>query len=313
LIRKYKLFITNLNKMKNKFLILFALTLSVSVYAQSKKEMDIEAIKSMCGCYEVGFNFAETFNYSNDTLYRPSKVKHDKGLELALLIEDEDNKISIQHLLVVGPKDRQMVVKHWRQDWLFQNTDLYSYNGDNQWLFDSKKPEEVEGQWTQKVYQVDDSPRYEGTGTWVFIDGKQYWESRADAPLPRREYTIRNDYNVTTRTNRHEIVDSGWLHIQDNDKVLRKNGEDVLVAQEKGYNTYVKVSDERCAAAMTYWEENEKLWKKTRKVWDNVFAKHTDLVLEDKVAGKKLWEHLFDLDSKVKSKEISEIIESFVK
>ena len=53
-------------------------------------------------------------------------------------VEDEDNKISIQHLLQVGRPDSPHIVKHWRQDWLFENTDFYTYNGDNEWVFETK-------------------------------------------------------------------------------------------------------------------------------------------------------------------------------
>ena len=28
-----------------------------------------------------------------------------------------------------------------------------------------------------KIFQVDDSPRYEGTASWVHVDGKSYWEN----------------------------------------------------------------------------------------------------------------------------------------
>ena len=222
---------------------------SISINAQSKKTKDQNAIKEMCGCYEVTFNFAETFNYSKDKNYKASKTKVDKGLEWAGLVEDENNKISIQHLLQVGnPKD-PMIIKHWRQDWIFQNTDFYTFNGDNSWTFEQKNKKNVKKQWTQKVYQVDDSPRYEGSGTWIHIDGKSYWENETTAPLPRREYTKRSDYNITLRGNRHEITNYGWVHDQDNSKVIREEGkEDVLLAKEKGYNTYVKVADNRCKA-----------------------------------------------------------------
>ena len=104
---------------------------------------------------------------------------------------------TIQHLLVVGPPDQQMVIKHWRQDWIYENTNFYMFNGDNQWQFVNKPKSEVKGQWTQKVYQVDDSPRYQGSASWVHVDGKSYWENITSAPLPRREYTKRSDYNVT--------------------------------------------------------------------------------------------------------------------
>ena len=57
------------------------LLMAVSVNAQSKKKKDKNAIKEMCGCFEVTFNFAETFNNSKDSLYKPSKKKIAKGLE----------------------------------------------------------------------------------------------------------------------------------------------------------------------------------------------------------------------------------------
>ncbi|WP_317206268.1 DUF6607 family protein, partial [Tenacibaculum piscium] len=80
----------------------FVLLATLSTNGQSKKSKDKTAIKKMCGCFEVTFNFTETFNNSNDSLYKPSKKKIDKALEWAELIEDENNKIAIQHLLQVG-------------------------------------------------------------------------------------------------------------------------------------------------------------------------------------------------------------------
>ena len=79
---------------------IMALFVCFGMQAQSKKEKDINAIKSMCGCYEVTFNFTETFNYSEDSTYIPSKNKIAHGLEWANLIEDENNKLSIQHILI---------------------------------------------------------------------------------------------------------------------------------------------------------------------------------------------------------------------
>ena len=266
----------------------------------------------MCGCFEVTFNFAETFNYSDDPNYKPSKTKVAKGLEWGQLVTDDKDKISIQHLLIVGKPSSPYIVKHWRQDWLYQNTDFYMFNGDNSWIYEKKPKSEVKKQWTQKVYQVDDSPRYEGSGSWVHVDGKSYWENRTDAPLPRREYTKRSDYNVTVRGNRHEVTNYGWVHDQDNDKVVRKAGlEDVIVAQEKGYNTYVKVDDSRCKAAQEWWKKNHNKWAKVRTKWDEVYSRNANLKLESKVDNKVLYKHLFS--EKVKEdKEIGEIIDAFV-
>lgn len=294
--------------------ILFILSLLYNVNAQDKLIQDQNAIKSMCGCYEVSFNFAETFQYANDSAYIPSKTKHEKGLEWVQLLNDDKNKIVMQHLLIVGPPNNKMIVKHWRQDWEYQNTNLYEYNHDNTWNYISLPKNQVKGQWTQKVFQVDDSPRYEGTASWVHVDGKSYWENTTSAPLPRREYTTRSDYNVTIRTNRHEIVKNGWIHDQDNDKVIREDGKtDVLLAQEKGYNTYVKVDDSQCKAAQDYWKNNQQKWALVRAKWDEVFARRKNLALEEKVDNKDLFKYLFDDEKYQTANEINAIIESFVK
>ena len=178
---------------------------------------------------------------------------------------------------------------------------------------EEKTDDDVEGQWTQKVYQVDDSPRYEGSATWVHVDGKSYWENTTTAPLPRREYTKRSDYNVTLRGNRHEITQYGWLHDQDNAKVIREKGQDdVILAHEKGYNTYVKVEDSRCQAAQDWWKANFDKWATVRAKWDEVYGRDKDLVLEEKVDNKVLYKHLFD-EEMTAEKDIDTTIESFVK
>ncbi len=292
--------------------LMLILTFSIHGNAQNKKKQDAEAIKKMCGCYEVTFNFAETFNYSKDSLYKSSKTKIAKGLEWAELVEDGKDKISIQHLLQVGDPSKPHIVKHWRQDWLYENTDFYMFNGDNTWNYISKSKPAVKGQWTQKVYQVDDSPRYEGSATWVHVDGKSYWENITDAPLPRREYTKRSDYNVTVRGNRHEITNYGWVHDQDNTKVIRETGkEDVILAKEKGYNTYVKVDDSRCRAAAEWWNKNLEKWALVRHKWTEVYNRNQNLALESKVNNKVLFKYLFSEDY-TKATEINEVIESFV-
>jgi len=297
---------------KTVLFITLSIIVSNSIFSQSKKKKDREAIKEMSGCFEVTFNFTETFNYSKAPNYKPSKTKNDKALEWAELIIDEKNKISIQHLLQVGNPQNPYIVKHWRQEWLYQNQNLYSYASNNTWSFLKKTKKEVKKQWTQKVYQVDDSPRYEGSGTWVHVDGKSYWENTTNAPLPRREYTKRSDYNITARGNRHEITSYGWVHDQNNDKVLRTNNKDQIIAKEKGYNTYVKVADNKCQAAQDWWSKNAQKWQLIRNKWDNIYNRNTDLVLKKKVKNKLLYKYLFS-DKITQEKEMSEIIESFVK
>lgn len=288
-----------------------ALTFSFG-YSQDKKQQDIKSIKSMCGCYEVKFNFAETFQYAKDSAtYKPSQTKHESALEWVELIEDTPNKIVMQHLLIVSD---DMIIKHWRQDWLYENTDLYLFDKNTSWKYKRLDKKAVKGQWTQKVYQVDDSPRYEGTATWVHVDGQDYWTNITDAPLPRREHTKRNDYNVLKRRNIHEITATGWNHEQDNDKLIRDDsGKDVLLAQEKGMDVYTKVPDIKCIAGQKWWKENNALWKNVRDKWQTLFERHKDLNLEAKVDKKSLYSLLFDLKPNATKAETDVIIDKFVK
>lgn len=287
--------------------------ISMSANAQKKKKQDKEAIKEMCGCFEIEFNFAETFQYSQDSLYKPSKTYRTKAKEWGQLVIDENDEVVIQHILQMEYAGKTHIQKHWRQDWLYENTDFYVYNGDHEWLFEEKDKRDVKGQWTQKVFQVDDSPRYEGSGTWVHIDGKSYWENITTAPLPRREYTKRSDYNITLRGNRHEITDYGWVHDQDNRKVVREAGkDDVIIADEKGYSTYKKVDDSECQAAQDWWKEHYDKWAMVRAKWDDVFRRNKDLNLEAKVDNKVLHKHLFD-DEMTAAADINSTIEAFVK
>ena len=302
--------------MTNKLLSFSILTfITISFFAQDQtKEMDKNAIRSMCGCFDVGFHFAETFSYSEDTNYMPSKIKHAGALEFAQLVEETEDKVVIQHLLIVGSEESPYIIKHWRQDWVYENNDFYMFNHDNKWTYKNINDNNVKGQWTQKVYQVDDSPRYEGTASWVHVDGKHYWENTTDAPLPRREYTKRSDYNVTIRTNRHEIVNKGWVHDQDNKKIIRETGkEDIILAEEKGINNYDRVDESKCKAAAEWWQENKDFWKQVRISWDEIYGLNKNLELKDKVEGKRLYDVLFGMDVKTSKKKINKTIESYVK
>ena len=291
----------------NNFIITLLLVLPIILNAQKKQ--DNKAIKEMCGCFEIDFKFSETFQYSNDSNYSKSKNYNAKALEYAKLIKDEKGHISIQHLLVMG----DYIIKHWRQDWIYQNKDLLKYDGNNNWKYISKNKKDVKGQWTQKVFQVDDSPRYEGSATWVHTDGKSYWENSSYAPLPRREYTKRDDYNVVIRGNRHEITKYGWVHDQDNFKVVRdsESNSEEIIASEKGLNTYTRVDESKCKEAINWWDENNEKWSLVLEKWNSIYSKKDDISLRRSVENKPLFSFLFD-ENVVKRDEIGLIIDRFV-
>ncbi len=269
----------------------------------------------MCGCFEIDFDYTETF--SPDTNYEFHKDYHaHAAAEYAFVVEETKDKIVIQHLLVINDS---MIIKHWRQDWIYENTDLLEYDADFKWTYVKKSKEEVQGQWTQKVYQVDDSPRYQGSATWVHVDGRHFWESKSDSPLPRREYSKRSDYNVLNRGNRHEVTDYGWLHEQDNVKVVRNTSGDKILAHEKGLNKYKSQDESKCQAAIDWWQKNEKNWGLVRAEWEDVFGEKEDVAIQKLVDEKMMWMQMFELsnsfdenDEAKTKKSIKEVLKKYM-
>lgn len=274
------------------------LAIPAALYSQKNREKEKEFIKQMCGCYEVSFEYAETFSPRADYEF------HDRyrtgGLEWIFVEEEGADKLVLQHLLVINDS---MIIKHWRQDWLYENTSVFTYEKNLEWKKTSRTEKDVKGTWTQKVYQVDDSPRYEGISTWIENDGKIYWESEVDAPLPRREFTKRSDYNVMRRNNKHELTASGHIHELDNTKIIRSEAGDDVLVYEKGMNTYKKVDDRRCNPALEWWEDNKAYWADVRSVWNDIFNQNDYLNIRHKVEDKKLWESLFELGNEYASAE----------
>jgi hypothetical protein len=283
--------------MKKIISIASALLIVVSTFAQqkqipqtnSKLLQDKEAIKAMAGIYKVTFDFAETF--ATDTAYKYHNRKHDWGIEYVFVVEETENKISLQHILIVNDTT---IVKHWRQDWVYENTELFRYNKDNHWIKTVLKPEQVKGQWTQKVYQVDDSPRYEARGTWVHVDGRHFWEGTCDSPLPRREFTTRSDYNVLRRHSHIEITDDGWYLEQDNEKILRENGIDKVLCWEKGMEKFTKGSYDP-QPAISWWNKNKAYWADVRTIWNQIYSQNSEIKITKKIDNKVLFEQLFKI------------------
>ncbi|MES2560920.1 MAG: DUF6607 family protein [Bacteroidota bacterium] len=260
--------------------------------ATSNLELDKSFIKKMCGIYKVTFDFAETF--SSDSSYKYYPRYKEWGIEYVFVAEETPNKIVLQHLLIANDS---IIIKHWAQEWVYENTELYSYYRDNEWIQKNITTEQAKGTWTQKVYQVDDSPRYESYGTWVHVNGKHYWEGSAFAPLPRREYTKRSDYNVMGRNSRMEIYDNGWALIQDNEKIERKNGIDKTIAWEKGIERFWS-GNYNATPAIKWWNKQQNYWADVRKAWDEVYVKYPTLKIKSSVDKKRLFDVLFDLGEK---------------
>jgi hypothetical protein len=269
--------------------------------AFAQQANDIKTIESLCGCYDVKFTYAETF--SPDSNYKFHERETTQARELIIPIEKTDKKIVLQHMLLVGGGH---VIKHWREDWVYEAPELLNYTGENTWVKQKVDKKDVAGKWTQTVWQVDDMPRYQGYSAWINNDGKTYWENTAYAPLPRREITVRSDYNIMKRTNRIIPTSYGWLHEQDNDKIIRTAKGDELLAQEKGLNYYTKIDDAKCAVALAKWEASKDFWVVVKKEWSRYIDKQSVLMVKDLVDDEKLYEHLYVVEKEWKEKKLSE-------
>ncbi|HRO70658.1 MAG TPA: hypothetical protein PK951_09765 [Chitinophagaceae bacterium] len=273
--------------------------LGIVVFAQPATDRKI--IDKLCGCFEVSFKYAETFAPTSDYKFH-EREEIGGTAELALPIEVNDKKVVIQHLLIVSPT---VIVKHWREEWTYENPVIWKYKGDRTWVKEILPAEEVKGKWTQTVWEVADEPRYQGYSQFVNLDGKIVWQNTTDAPLPRREYTVRSDYNILKRTNRLNIGPGGYLHEQDNQKIVRNQGADKLIVEEKGHNNYKKIDEKECDAARKYWEENKEYWSKVRKVWEDYINASDVISLKEKIDNKLLHEYLLSLASDYKAKKVS--------
>ncbi|MFI4861793.1 MAG: DUF6607 family protein [Phycisphaerales bacterium JB063] len=257
-------------------------------------ERDRAAILGMTGEYKVSFDFAETLAIREG--YELADPYHSEANELVLLVEDTGEFISLQHLLVVTHGGESHVIKHWRQDWAYESSDGYSFQGDNVWEPIGYDTATAKGTWVQSVYQVDDSPRYWGRGTWIHRDGVSTWSSTlTNRPLPRREFSKRSDYQILSAINTHVVTPDGWMHYQSNYKLDLESEDSPVIALESGVNTYERVSDVDFAAAHEYWDNTAVYWAQVRAVWDDIFTQQETVALRSAVRGDPMYNHLFDL------------------
>lgn len=258
---------------------------------------DKEKIKAFQGCYAVGFNFVETFPLAEG--YKTTAPHHSKALEYVIVDGESDKEVALQHVLVVGKTEKKASLKHWRQEWIYEPSQVLEFKGDNTWEHRNLSSAESQNQWLQRVTQVDDSPRYECAAQWVHTGKDNFWECKSWNPLPRREYTKRSDYQVIERMNRQRLTADGWIHEQDSRKLRLDGAAQVTpIAQERGENTYTRVNDAECKIAADWWQEHKESWKVIRASWDKVRAENSKIHMAFKDPEGDLWKKLFALDTK---------------
>ena len=147
----------------------------------TKLERDRRAILAMAGAYRTSFDFLETVGFKPG--FAPSRPYQSWSTEYVYVVEDGGTFIRLQHLMVLFVTDKSgklqgpFVQKHWRQDWRYEDTDLHVFVGGNRWERRTRSADDVRGRWSQAVFQVDDSPRYEAIGAWQHEGSYSAWTS----------------------------------------------------------------------------------------------------------------------------------------
>ena len=274
----------------------------------SARERDRRAILAMSGSYRVSFQFIETMGFSNN--YSPSRPYFSWATEHVRVLVNRPDFVSLQHILVMyfmedGEVNGPMVMKHWRQDWSYEDRNLHVYRGNSIWERDTLSEQHAAGGWTQAVYQVDDSPRYEAYGRWTHANNLSRWTSDdAWRPLPRREFSVRDDYNVLAGTHSITITPTGWVHLQDNRKLQIANESEPpqCIACEVGINRYERIESPSLQDhADAYWIQAGDYWKEVRAAWAGVFRSHDRFKLKKKIDDKSLFEEHFGFVAKIEA------------
>ena len=260
-------------------------------------EKDREAILAMAGDYKVTFDFQETVALTDG--YELKEDKLSGGYEIVRVIEDTGDFISLQHILVVGSEDEKFPVKHWRQDWTYEPTEVLTFIGGNAWEMRPVGEDEADGAWAQEVYQVDDSPRYGAVGDWSHDNHVSQWTPPAEwRPLPRRDMTTREDYDAVLAVNRHTITPFGWVHEQDNSKLVLDSDPNILV-REIGVNTYRHDEDFDVAIGDDYWNSTKDYWAGVRAAWEELEATGKPFGLTMQGEPEALYQPLLELAGNV--------------
>lgn len=266
-------------------------------------ERDRRAILAMQGTYRVTFDFLEVVSYAPNA--KPLAPYQSWGTEKVYVDINEEKFISLVHVLEMrvvqkdGSISEPMVTKHWRQDWRYEPTEMAEYRGRDQWQV-RKLGAAGKGTWSQVVYQVDESPRYASVGRWEHTPSYSSWIS-ADTwrPLPRREWSVRDDYQVLLGTNRHTILPTGWIQEENNLKAVVNESRALdsakpYVGREYGVARYERTRDADFAAADQYYERTKQFWREVRTAWTEAFNSKGEVTLKGPVDKMGLFVPLFE-------------------
>ena len=266
-------------------------------------ERDRQSILAQAGQWRVRFDMRENVSFREG--YTPLDEHQSAGDEIVRVVYDDGTRISLQHILVMGDDaGNHFVIKHWRQDWVYEPETVLTYADTNRWTLTRVSTDERRGAWSQTVWQTDDSPRYGGVGHWDYEHGMAAWTSGPTwRPLARRDAVRDTPYDRYLGANRHALTPAGWVHLQDNMKMGPSEGDEgepSAIVQEDVINTYRKVDNYNPAPGDDYWNATKDYWAAVRAAWNERIQTTGGLYLEEEanrgaVTGKPLMDWAVDV------------------
>lgn len=275
----------------------------------TKKEQDRRAILAMAGTYKVNFDFLEVVGFGED--YQRDLPYQSWGTEEIYVVEDKPDFISLQHIMVMyftqedGSISEPMVMKHWRQDWTYEDPLLLEYSHGKQWNTRKTSKQERKGAWSQAVFQVDDSPRYESIGRWEHNPSFSTWISaKTRRPLPRREYSVRKDYDLLEGFNRHTVTRHGWVQDEENwkldvDEKGQADSKTPYLSKEQGFARYRSLQDFDVTEGDKYWKLTKPYWDEVRQQWDEIISSSKIIKVSKKIDDQPLFSAFFSYASEI--------------
>jgi hypothetical protein len=271
---------------------------------------DRAAILALAGDFRVSFHEIELVGLTSE--YQPPRSYHSWATEHVRVVEDTGRLIRLQHTLVMffkkpdGTISAPALTKHWRQDWTYEHTDLHEWRGNDVWERRRLTSTEAAGTWTHSVFNLEDSPRYETPGRWEHRGNLSMWTSeRAWRPLPRREYTVRSDYDVLEGVHTVALTPTGWVEERNMWKRATAGGTAIepprYLAQEIGIDRYERISAPSLSLADDYYKKNGAYWAIVRRVWTDEISKRERFSMRDEVDGKSSYQHHNDYLKKFES------------
>ena len=257
-------------------------------------QRDRAAILAMAGDYRASFDFLETAVFIPGKRASPARPYRSWGTERIYVAADSGAFISLQHIMVMffedekGVRQGPMVMKHWRQDWRYEPASLSRVSG--------PRTSGPGATWARRSARA---PGPNRCTTWTTRPatprrdaGSITPPSRPGAalptrrPAPRREHTVRSDYQVLEARNRHTIMPTGWLHEQDNLKLASGFGRQgrycpPYLAREAGVDRYDLIQGFDFSAGDAYWKATSPFWSEVRARWAAVLGGSSRLRADD--------------------------------